>query len=139
MKKSCNNRNFNQTNIKNERIQMTEKEKLVLISRTILAHMCGMNVYACFCLGFTLIKSISFDVVFLILAILMYRTAMRKVQKTMPVFVVAFLFAFAFLLGVVVMAWIGFLWNKNGIVIVMNAEIPVALFMRFAEYRWNNR
>lgn len=134
MKKSCNNRNLNQTNAKNEIIKMTEKEKLVLILKTGLVLMCGMNMYTCFYLDIALIKSINFGVVFLILAILLYRTAMREIQKKMPV-----LFAVAFLLGIVVMAWIGFLWNKNGIVIVLNAEIPVTLFMRFAEYRWNNR
>lgn len=134
MKKSCNNRNLNQTNAKNEIIKMTEKEKLVLILKTGLVLMCGMNMYTCFYLDIALIKSINFGVVFLILAILLYRTAMREIQKKMPV-----LFAVAFLLGIVVMAWIGFLWNKNGIVIVLSAEIPVTLFMRFAEYRWNNR
>ena len=134
MKKSCNNRNLNQTNAKNEIIKMTEKEKLVLILKTGLVLMCGMNMYACFYLDIALIKSINFGVVFLILAILLYRTAMREIQKKMPV-----LFGVAFLLGIVVMARIGFLWNKNGIVIVLSVEIPVTLFMRFAEYRWNNR
>ena len=45
MKKSCNNRNLNQTNAKNEIIKMTEKEKLVLILKTGLVLMCGVNYH----------------------------------------------------------------------------------------------
>ena len=66
MKKSCNNRNLNQTNAKNEIIKMTEKEKLVLILKTGLVLMGGMNMYTCFYLDIALIKSINFGVVFLI-------------------------------------------------------------------------
>lgn len=124
MKKSCNNRNLNQTNAKNEIIKMTEKEKLVLILKTGLVLMCGMNMYTCFYLDIALIKSINFGVVFLILAILLYRTAMREIQKKMPV-----LFTEAFLFGIVVMELMSFFDNKSIMEYMVYAETAFYFFM----------